>query len=124
MREHNARQDPGADQSFLPVAIGVAVVHRRREHRPGQLDLPGDALLGTAPLDHLEAAEERRGVKCRVAVPVGCTHVRAALEQVLGGGFAVESRMRLEVDVARDGRALGSYLALNDAVIVRNAVTV
>jgi NAD+ kinase len=46
-----------------------------------------------------------------------------ALEQVLAGGFAVESRMRLEVDVARDGRALGSYLALNDAVIVRNAVS-
>ena len=46
-----------------------------------------------------------------------------ALEQVLAGGFAIESRMRLEVDVARDGRALGSYLALNDAVIVRNAVS-
>ena len=47
----------------------------------------------------------------------------AALEQVLAGGFAVESRMRLEVDVARDGRTLGSYLALNDAVIVRTAVS-
>ena len=47
----------------------------------------------------------------------------AALEQVLAGDFAVESRMRLEVDVARDGRMLGSYLALNDAVIVRTAVS-
>jgi NAD+ kinase len=46
-----------------------------------------------------------------------------ALEQVLAGGFAVESRMRLEVGVARDGRTLGSYFALNDAVIVRNAVS-
>jgi len=46
-----------------------------------------------------------------------------ALERVLAGGFVVESRMRLEVDVARDGRTLGSYLALNDAVIVRNAVS-
>ncbi|HEY5658629.1 MAG TPA: NAD(+)/NADH kinase [Myxococcota bacterium] len=47
----------------------------------------------------------------------------AALEQVLADGFAVESRMRLEVEVARDGAGLGRYLALNEAVIVRNAVS-
>jgi NAD+ kinase len=47
----------------------------------------------------------------------------SALEQVLAGAFAVESRMRLEVEVAREDEALGSYLALNDAVIVRNAVS-
>jgi NAD+ kinase len=47
----------------------------------------------------------------------------SALEQVLAGAFAVESRMRLEAEVAREDEALGSYLALNDAVIVRNAVS-
>jgi NAD+ kinase len=53
----------------------------------------------------------------------GSDDLYVALEQVLAGAFAVESRMRLEVDVAREGQALGSYLALNDAVIVRNAVS-
>jgi NAD+ kinase len=53
----------------------------------------------------------------------GSEDLYAALEQVLAGAFSVESRMRLEVDVAREGQVLGSYLALNDAVIVRNAVS-
>jgi NAD+ kinase len=53
----------------------------------------------------------------------GSEDLYLALEQVLAGAFAVESRMRLEADVAREGESLGSYLALNDAVIVRNAVS-
>lgn len=46
-----------------------------------------------------------------------------ALEQVLEGGYGVETRMRLDVSAARDGEQIGSYLALNDAVISRNALS-
>lgn len=41
----------------------------------------------------------------------------AALERVLAGDVHIDSRMRLDVRVERDGQLLGSYLALNDAVI-------
>jgi NAD+ kinase len=41
----------------------------------------------------------------------------AALERVLGGQMRVESRMRLEVRALREGEAVGSWLALNDAVV-------
>jgi NAD+ kinase len=45
------------------------------------------------------------------------------LELVLRGRLDVESRMRLEVRVERDGRELGRYPALNDAVIARTALS-
>jgi NAD+ kinase len=46
-----------------------------------------------------------------------------ALESVLRGGFDVEQRMRLAVVVERDGVEIGSYLALNDAVLTRTAMS-
>lgn len=42
------------------------------------------------------------------------------LKRVLEGNFETVDRMRLEVRAERDGRALGQYLALNDAVITRS----
>jgi NAD+ kinase len=41
----------------------------------------------------------------------------AALERILAGEARVESRMRLEVVALRGERALGRWLALNDAVV-------
>ena len=41
-----------------------------------------------------------------------------ALEQVLAGETRIESRMRMEVRVLREGASLGTYQALNDAVEV------
>jgi NAD+ kinase len=43
------------------------------------------------------------------------------LEEVLAGHFLVEPRMRLDVAVERAGEVVGSYLALNDAVLARTA---
>jgi NAD+ kinase len=46
-----------------------------------------------------------------------------ALEDVLAGRYRVESRMRLEVAAERGGRTLGRFLALNDAVIGKSALS-
>ncbi len=45
------------------------------------------------------------------------------LERVLEGDYETVERMRLEVYVERDGRELGRYLALNDAVITRSELS-
>jgi NAD+ kinase len=45
------------------------------------------------------------------------------LEAVLADRFRIESRMRLEVAVDRDQEELGRYLALNDAVISKTALS-
>jgi NAD+ kinase len=45
------------------------------------------------------------------------------LEEVLTGHFIVEPRMRLSVAVERAGEVVGSYLALNDAVLARTALS-
>jgi len=45
------------------------------------------------------------------------------LERVLAGELRTEIRMRLDVSAQRDGHAIGHYLALNDAVIARTALS-
>ncbi len=45
------------------------------------------------------------------------------LESVLAGRLRTETRMRLDVHAERDGREIGHYLALNDAVIARTALS-
>ena len=45
------------------------------------------------------------------------------LEGVLAGDLRVETRMRLDVHAERGGREIGYYLALNDAVIARTALS-
>jgi NAD+ kinase len=45
------------------------------------------------------------------------------LERVLGGHAEVETRMRLDVLAERDGAVIGRYLALNDAVITKTALS-
>jgi NAD+ kinase len=45
------------------------------------------------------------------------------LETVLAGRAQVVSRMRLEAHATREGRELGQFLALNDAVITKTALS-
>jgi NAD+ kinase len=45
------------------------------------------------------------------------------LEDVLAGRLTTETRMRLDVRAERGGRDIGLYLALNDAVIARTALS-
>lgn len=46
-----------------------------------------------------------------------------ALEEVLSGRYLVEPRMRLEIEIERGGACVGRYLALNDAVLARTALS-
>jgi len=45
------------------------------------------------------------------------------LDIVLAGRFRIETRMRLDVRITRDGREEGNYLALNDAVISKSTLS-
>jgi NAD+ kinase len=46
-----------------------------------------------------------------------------ALEEVLAGSYRVEPRMRLDIEVERNGECIGRFLALNDAVLARTALS-
>jgi NAD+ kinase len=46
-----------------------------------------------------------------------------ALDAIFAGRFRSEARMRLDVTVEHDGTQLGRYVALNDAVIARTALS-
>jgi NAD+ kinase len=46
-----------------------------------------------------------------------------ALDALLRGEMVIEDRMMLAVRVARDGQTVGNWLALNDAVITKGAVS-
>jgi NAD+ kinase len=45
------------------------------------------------------------------------------LEKLVAGDFEIESRMRLEVVASRGGKEIGRYLALNDAVLSKTAIS-
>jgi NAD+ kinase len=45
------------------------------------------------------------------------------LDRVLAGDLRIETRLRLDVRAERDGREVGRYLALNDAVIAKTALS-
>ncbi|MCL2878382.1 MAG: NAD(+)/NADH kinase [Acidobacteria bacterium] len=47
----------------------------------------------------------------------------AALEAMLDGRYGIEERGMLQIEVSRDGSALSRYLALNDAVINKGALS-
>ena len=54
---------------------------------------------------------------------VNVEEMLSALEGVLAGDAQIVSRMRLDVEASRDGRELGRFMALNDAVITKTALS-
>jgi NAD+ kinase len=53
---------------------------------------------------------------------VKLSEMHEAFEILLSGQYQLEERVLLEVEVSRNGHAAGRYLALNDAVINKNAL--
>ncbi len=44
-----------------------------------------------------------------------------AIARLLDGDYTIESRMMLKTDIVRDGKCVGTYHALNDAVVLKSA---
>jgi NAD+ kinase len=108
------------------AAIGEAGVPRAELLRRADLlvVLGGDGTL----LAVARALEERAipilGINLGTLgflVEVSVDEMTSALARALAGEMTIEPRMRLAVRLLRDGRALGSWLALNDAVITKGA---
>jgi NAD+ kinase len=53
---------------------------------------------------------------------VKISKMHEAFDVLLSGQYQLEERVLLEVEVLREGRVVGQYLALNDAVINKNAL--
>jgi NAD+ kinase len=108
------------------AAIGEVGVSRAAMVREADLVvvLGGDGTL----LSVVRAIEERAvpilGINLGTLgflVEVSVDEMHAALASALAGEMTIEPRMRLEVRHVRAGRALRSWLALNDAVITKGA---
>ncbi len=122
-REIDARVDvecqrfvdlPGEDVSTLAASVDLLV------------SLGGDGTL----LAVARAAGSRRvpilGVNLGTLgflTEINVEEMFPALETVLQGRAEIVSRMRLEVVVSRDGKPRGQFLALNDAVITKTALS-
>jgi len=119
----------------LPVVLdedAAAVVGRpgtARDVLAGQVDLVvvlgGDGTLlsvarqvGSRPVPILGVNLGTLGFLTEIALD----ELFAALERALAGEIRVEARMRLDVRALREGRELGRYLALNDAVLTKAAL--
>jgi len=119
----------------LPVVLdedAAAVVGRpgtSRDVLAGQVDLVvvlgGDGTLlsvarqvGSRPVPILGVNLGTLGFLTEITLD----ELFAVLERVLGGEMRVEARMRLDVCALREGRELGRYLALNDAVLTKAAL--
>ena len=119
----------------LPVVLdedAAAVVGRpgtARDVLAGQVDLVvvlgGDGTLlsvarqvGSRPVPILGVNLGTLGFLTEITLD----ELFAVLERVLGGEMRVEARMRLDVCALREGRELGRYLALNDAVLTKAAL--
>ncbi len=108
------------------AAIGEAGVSRADMVREADLliVLGGDGTL----LSVVRALEERAvpilGVNLGTLgflVEVSVDEMHEALGRALAGEMTIEPRMRLAVRLLREGRELGRWLALNDAVITKGA---
>jgi NAD+ kinase len=118
------------DERGLRVLLGEnAAEHVGGESRPrseitGEADLVvvlgGDGTLLSVAREAGERAVPIAGVNLGTLgfmAEIAKDEMFAALERILGGEMRIESRMRLDVRVQREGRTVGRHLALNDAVV-------
>jgi NAD+ kinase len=103
-------------------AVGAPATPRPELMRAADLVvvLGGDGSLLAAARDAGERPVPIAGVNLGTLgfmAEIALDEMHAALERILAGDARVESRMRLEVVALRGERALGRWLALNEAVI-------
>ncbi|HET7341303.1 MAG TPA: NAD(+)/NADH kinase [Methylomirabilota bacterium] len=109
---------------------GAAVPAARKSDLPGQVDLLV-VLGGDGTLLSMARAVGDLGVPILGVNFGGLGFLTAttldelvpALETLLAGGMAIEERMLLTARLRRDGQACGEYLALNDVVITKSAMS-
>jgi NAD+ kinase len=108
----------------------VAVPTARKSDLPGQVDLL-IVLGGDGTLLSMARAVGDLGVPI-LGVNLGglgfltattLDELRPALESLLVGGMEIEERMLLSARLVRGGQAVGDYLALNDVVITKSAMS-
>lgn len=108
------------------AAIGEVGVPRAEMVRQADLVvvLGGDGTLLAVARAAFERAVPILGINLGTLgflVEVSVDEMTTALGRALAGEMTIEPRMRLAVRLLREGRELGSWLALNDAVITKGA---
>src|SRR5215831_16512399 len=121
---------PLCDKETAAICSDVAVATARKPDLPGQVDLllvlGGDGtllamarLVGDLGVPMLGVNLGGLGFLTALTVE----ELFPALEAYLGGGLVVEERMMLAASVSREGEQLVDYVALNDMVITKSAMS-
>jgi NAD+ kinase len=121
---------PLCDKETAAICPDVAVATARKPDLPGQVDLllvlGGDGtllamarLVGDLGVPILGVNLGGLGFLTALTVE----ELFPALEAYLGGGLVVEERMMLAASVSREGEQLVDYVALNDMVITKSAMS-
>ncbi len=112
------------------AAQGVELAGMKRQEVCAQVDLiislGGDGTLlsvarasGTRPVPILGVNLGSLGF----LTEINSDEMEECLDRMLAGNLEVESRMRLDVEVLRDGEEVARLQALNDAVIAKSALS-
>ena len=118
------------EKETAALAPSASVTSASKADLPGQVDalivLGGDGTLLSMARAVGDLGVPILGVNLGVLGFLTATTLEEmlpALEALLAGGMAVEERMMLAARVVRGGQATGDYIALNDVVITKSAMS-
>jgi NAD+ kinase len=118
------------EKETAALAPSASVTSASKSDLPGQVDalivLGGDGTLLSMARAVGDLGVPILGVNLGVLGFLTATTLEEmlpALEALLAGGMAVEERMMLAARVVRGGQATGDYIALNDVVITKSAMS-
>ena len=118
------------EKETAALAPSASVTSASKSDLPGQVEalivLGGDGTLLSMARAVGDLGVPILGVNLGVLGFLTATtleEILPALEALLAGGMAVEERMMLAARVVRGGQATGEYIALNDVVITKSAMS-
>ncbi len=118
------------EKETAALAASASVTSASKSDLPGQVDalivLGGDGTLLSMARAVGDLGVPILGVNLGVLGFLTATTLEEmlpALEALVAGGMAVEERMMLSARVVRGGQATGEYVALNDVVITKSAMS-